>query len=110
MRGPLLRGALQTGYRQTKPHIGWMLFENDAQTIDVQTVVVQTGAWSLLGANGQPGSMAIGNTLMLLMKPPTAQGGSALSFPHPGHYLWNPERMFPACTGSEACTVVGFDR
>lgn len=38
----------------------------------------------LLGANGQPGSMAIGNTLMLLMKPPTAQGGSAFSFPHLG--------------------------
>ncbi len=31
--------------------------------------------------------MAIGNTLMLLMKPPTAQGGSAFSFPHLGHYL-----------------------
>jgi hypothetical protein len=27
------RGSLQTGYRQTKPHIGWMLFENDVQTI-----------------------------------------------------------------------------
>jgi len=29
------RGVLQIGYRQTKPHIGWMLFENDAQIIDV---------------------------------------------------------------------------
>jgi hypothetical protein len=27
------RGSLETGYRQTKPHIGWMLFENDVQTI-----------------------------------------------------------------------------
>jgi len=27
------RGSLQTGYRQTKPHIGWMLFENDVQTV-----------------------------------------------------------------------------
>ncbi len=26
----------------TKPHIGWMLFENDAKAIDIQTVVVQT--------------------------------------------------------------------
>jgi len=26
------------GYRQTKPHIGWMLFENHLQSIDVQTV------------------------------------------------------------------------
>src|ERR1035437_151084 len=24
---------LHPGYRQTKPHIGWMLFENDVQTI-----------------------------------------------------------------------------
>jgi len=28
-----MRVAQQTGYRQTKPHIGWMLFENDVQTI-----------------------------------------------------------------------------
>ena len=28
--------------------------------------------------------MAIGNILMLLIKPPTAQGGSAISFPHLG--------------------------
>ena len=48
----------------------------------------------LLGANGQPGSMAIGNTLMLLMKPPAAQGGCALSFPHPGHYLGIPSACF----------------
>src|SRR5271166_1368320 len=34
------------------------------------------------GANGQPGSTAIGNTLMLLMKPSPAQGGSAVTFPH----------------------------
>ena len=32
----------------------------------------------VLGANGQPGSMAIGNTLMLLMKPPTTQVGNSL--------------------------------
>jgi hypothetical protein len=74
-------GSLQIGYWQTKPHIGWILFENDIQTIDVRTVVVQTVAvqtWRLgvlLGANGQPGSMAIGNILMLLMKPSNAQGG-----------------------------------
>jgi hypothetical protein len=30
--------------------------------------------------------MAIGNILMLLMKPSAAQGGSAFSFPHPRHY------------------------
>jgi hypothetical protein len=39
-----------------------------------------------LGANGQHGSMAIGNILMLLMKALNAQGGSAFSFPHEGHH------------------------
>jgi len=43
---------------------------------DVQNL----GAWSFVGANGQPGSIAIGNTLMLLMKPPTAQVGVPLVF------------------------------
>ena len=38
----------------------------------------------LFGANGQPGSMAIGNILMLLMKWPTTQGVNAFSFPHLG--------------------------
>jgi hypothetical protein len=42
----------------------------------------------LLGANGQPGSMAIGNTLMLLMKPPNTQGGMPLSFPHRALPKW----------------------
>jgi len=35
------RGPPSIGQRQTEPHIGWMLFENDAQTIVVQTVVIQ---------------------------------------------------------------------
>src|ERR1700704_4173007 len=39
---------------------------------------------SCFGANGQPGSRAIGNILMLLMKWSTAQGGNAFSFPHLG--------------------------
>jgi hypothetical protein len=69
------RGELHTGYRLAKPHIDWMLFENDFAN--------DLGAWSLLGANGQPRSMAIGNTLMLLMKPPTAQGGETLVFHMP---------------------------
>jgi hypothetical protein len=63
-------------YLQTKPHTGWMLFET----------ISNLGAWSCVGANGQPGSMAIGNILMLLMKPPPAQGESALSFPHQKRY------------------------
>jgi hypothetical protein len=51
----------------------------------------------LFGANGQPGSMAIGNILMLLMKALTAQGGNAFSFPHLGHYQSGP-RTLPHCT------------
>src|ERR1039458_2742243 len=62
--------SVYIGYLQTRPHTGWMLVENDAQTI-----FFNQGAWSCVGANGQPGSTAIGNTLMLLMKPPPAQGG-----------------------------------
>jgi hypothetical protein len=52
---------LHIGYRQTKPHIGWMLFENDIQTVNGQAVVVQINSAPgvELGANGQPGSMAI---------------------------------------------------
>src|ERR1035441_7376892 len=64
-----------------------MLFENDVQTILAPGV--------LFGANGQPGSMAIGNTLMLLMKPPTAQGGVHLSFPHLALPKWAID--FPHC-------------
>jgi hypothetical protein len=48
------------------------LFENDVSNY--------LGAWSFVGANGQPGSMAIGNTLMLLTKPPNAQGGELQVF------------------------------
>jgi hypothetical protein len=70
------RGVQQTGDRLTKPHIGWMRFEND--------IAINLGAWSLAGANGQPRSMAIGNTLMLLMNASKAQGGRNYSFPHPG--------------------------
>ncbi len=33
--GTLKRAAQRTGYRQTKPHIGWMLFENAVKTVDV---------------------------------------------------------------------------
>src|ERR1700691_1187541 len=61
----------------------------------------------LLGANGQPGSMAIGNILMLLIKPPTAQGGNAFSFPHPGITKVGPplakllERLESACLKPE---------
>ena len=62
-----------------------MLFENDVSNY--------LGAWSFIGANGQLGGMAIGNTLMLLMKPPTAQGGNSLKFSTSGtgwqiRYFW----------------------
>jgi hypothetical protein len=44
-------------YRRTKPHIGWMLIENDAKTVDIK-MLIQTilAPGVLLGANGQPGS------------------------------------------------------
>jgi hypothetical protein len=61
------RGSLCLGYLQTKPHIGW--------TLSRTMFKLNRGAWSCVGANGQPGSLAIGNTLMLLMKPLPAQGG-----------------------------------
>jgi len=61
------------------------LFKLQIQTIRLKLVrfkLVKSkpGARSRFGANGQPGSMAIGNILMLLMKPPIAQGGSASVF------------------------------
>jgi hypothetical protein len=58
-----------------------MLFENDAKTVDIK-MLIQTvlAPGVLLGANGQPGSYAIGNILMLLMKPSNAQEGKPLKF------------------------------
>jgi hypothetical protein len=73
--------SLHVGYRQTKPHIGWMLLENFYLNYRCSNFLAPG---VLFGANGQPGSRAIGNILMLLMKWPTAQGGNALSFPHLG--------------------------
>src|SRR6202790_4299189 len=72
---------LHVGYRQTKPHIGWMLLENFYLNYRCSNFLAPG---VLFGANGQPGSRAIGNILMLLMKWTTAQGGNALSFPHLG--------------------------
>ena len=73
------------------------LSENDIQTIDVQSLFkVSRRLEFLFGANGQPGSMAIVNILMLLMKPSPAQGGSAISFPHTRHY-----QSWPGLPGSE---------
>jgi hypothetical protein len=79
-------GEPHTCYRQTKPDIGWRAFENDAKAADIKltlfncrySTILAPGL--LLGANSQPGSMAIGNTLMLLMKPATAQGGNTPKF------------------------------
>jgi hypothetical protein len=110
MRGPLLRGALQTGYRQTKPHIGWMLFENDAQTIDVQTVVVQTGAWSFTWRERPAWKHGHWEHLDVTHETADSARGVCPKFSTSGTLPWNPERLFPACTGPEACTVVGFDR
>jgi hypothetical protein len=55
------------------------------QTVAVQTVVVQNRRLEFyLARTASLEAWPFGNTLMLLMKPPTAQGGSAFSFPHPG--------------------------
>jgi hypothetical protein len=69
-----------------KPHIGWMLFEND-----IQTVMFKVSLFKLtrrpelnLARTASLEAWPLGNILMLLMKPPTAQGGNALSFPHCG--------------------------
>src|ERR1700686_1201915 len=82
--------SLHVGYRQTKPHIGWMLLENFYLNYRCSNFLAPG---VLFGANGQPGSMAIGNILMLLMKWPTAQGGNAFSFPHLGHYQSGPPTL-----------------
>src|SRR5664279_2923470 len=50
--------------------------------------------------------MAIGNILMLLMKPPPAQGGSALSFPHPALPKWAKE-IPSLCEGVARAHVAG---
>jgi len=51
--------SLHVGYRQTKPHIGWMLLENFYLNYRCSNFLAPG---VLFGANGQPGSMAIGNT------------------------------------------------
>ena len=49
---------LHIDYRQTKPHIGWMLLENFYLNYRCSNFLAPG---VLFGANGQPGSMAIGN-------------------------------------------------
>jgi hypothetical protein len=67
-----MRGSLIYRLLQTKPHNSWMLFENDGQTIFIlysrrlESYWRERPAWK----HGH-----FGNTLMLLMNPPPAQGG-----------------------------------
>jgi hypothetical protein len=86
-----------------------MLFENNAQTVDanigpnshrlkrslLKSLLKRSDSndrkWFklrrpefYLAQTASLEAWPFGNTLMLLMKPPTAQGGSALSFPHQG--------------------------
>lgn len=67
-----------------------MLLDNDIQSIDIQTVRLKlsdsTGRLeSHLAQTGQPGSTALGTPQMLLVKPPTAQGGTP-KFSTDAHY------------------------
>ena len=74
--------SLHTDYRQTKPHIGWMLFENFYLKLSMFKL-----SWRLESCLARTASLEagpLGTPLMLLMKWPTAQGGNALSFPHSG--------------------------
>jgi hypothetical protein len=81
------RRSLVSRYLQTQPHVGW--------TLSRTMFKLNLGAWSCVGANGQPGSLAIGNILMLLMKPLPAQGGNREVF-HIREItkVWN--RLFPS--------------
>ena len=47
----------------------------------------------VLGAKGQPESVAVGNIMMLLMKRSAAQGGSAVSFAHSITLVTGPHLM-----------------
>ena len=69
--------VLHTGYRQTKPHVGWMLFEND-----IQTAMFKVSLFKLtrrpelnLARTASLEAWPSGNILMLLMKRLAAQGG-----------------------------------
>jgi hypothetical protein len=63
-----------------------MLFHNDIQTVKFKLLLFKlTGRPELnLARTASLEAWPLGNILMLLMKPPTAQGGNALSFPHSG--------------------------
>jgi hypothetical protein len=86
----LLRHVFMHVFRYTsstgrpKSHIGWMLFENDIQTVMFKVSLFKL-TWRPELNWARTASLEawpFGNILMLLMKPPTAQGGNALSFPH----------------------------
>jgi hypothetical protein len=67
----------------------------------VRTFRFKPGARSLLGANGQPGSVAIGNILMLLAKPPTTQGGNVKVF-----HIWTLPKWASGSKPDEPVRVV----
>src|ERR1039457_2257645 len=63
---------MHTGCQLTEPTSAGCLFEKRCSNCN--------GAWSCLGANGLPRSVAVGNIMMLLTKRPTAQGGKPVVF------------------------------
>ena len=58
--------------------------ELSPKRLDCDQERILKASWRLefVGAKGQPESVAVGNTLMLLMKPSAAQGGSTGNFAH----------------------------
>jgi hypothetical protein len=76
------------GYRQTKPHIGWMLFENDASkyrcpNCQAQTIRFKLGAWSLTWRKRPAWKHGHWEHLRCYSRNRRLRKGECLSFPHP---------------------------
>jgi hypothetical protein len=82
------RSSKSLAYRQTKLHIGWMRFDNDAQTLEFQNVAVQSlfsrfktrRPEFYLARTASLEAWPFGNILMVLVKPPNAQAENAAVF------------------------------
>jgi hypothetical protein len=84
-----------------------MLFHNDIQTVKFKLLLFKlTGRPELnLARTASLEAWPLGNILMLLMKPPAAQGGNTLSFPHSGitKVGHRPLSLQLECRGIELC-------
>src|SRR6266536_278371 len=75
---------------------------NSPKRLDCDLERICKPSWRLefvLGAKGQPESVAVGNIMMLLMKRSAAQEGSAVSFAHSSTLVTGPLLM-PAGTAT----------